>query len=192
MKFDICFTWKSLESESGQQYSFPDLPSKYLKRRYAGPGVYRWAIFDSLGKLQACYIGEAEDLARRLHHYVRPGKSQQTNLRLNAFLHQAQTNGLDVQFQLIMFGDFVINSCGFGSGKLSDPFARKVVENLAILESFTLNCDVLNKGMNVVQKQVERVAQQILHLAPENRSRLVQQLLAKSADQVQTGTVMKL
>ncbi len=154
MKFEIAFKWEDMENKEGIPYRFPDDPTSYMKK-YRIPGVYRWVVFDPNAKLEAMYVGEAENLERRLKHYLKPGKSQATNLRMKALLDEYQSQKMDVRFQRVAFDDFVINACEFSVSALSDPFVRGVIENLAILEGSRNKCTVLNKGTDVTQKKIE-------------------------------------
>ncbi len=156
MKFEIEFTWKNLESGPGESYRFPDISTPHMKR-YRIPAVYRWVVLNHDGSLEATYIGEAENVERRLKHYLKPGDSQYTNLRIKATLEEYQSQGKDIRFQLVTFENFVINACNFGNDRLSDPFVRAVVENLVVLEAFQTGCKVLNKGTDVARKKVESI-----------------------------------
>jgi hypothetical protein len=176
VKLEIEFNWKDFESNEGVSYVFPSPPTSNM-RRYAGPGVYRWAVYSG-EVLEAVYIGEAEDLLRRLQHYLYPGKTQVTNLRIKAMLEKYLAGGHKVSFQFLRFDQFVINRHAFGCSHLSDPFARKVIENLAILESFHWDCEVLNKGKNVIQKKIDRINVQFAKLPPDEQRKFIKKLKA--------------
>lgn len=177
MKFEVSFKWTDLESAPERSYSFPLRPTSFM-RRYAAPGVYRWAVFVG-EELEAVYVGEAEDILRRLRHYLSPGETQLTNIRLKQYLEGCVSRGRKVSFQFLEFEEFFINRDAFACSQLSDPFARKVIENLAILETFHLDCEVLNKGKNVIQKKVEAFSsKEIAKLSPMERARLIEELNA--------------
>lgn len=55
---------------------FPSVPAR--------PGVYRFLLDDSEGAPVGVYIGESDNLARRMGHYRNPGPTQPTNQRINA------------------------------------------------------------------------------------------------------------
>lgn len=159
MKFEFELRWIDIESGQGKAYCFPGGPTSYMQR-YCKPGVYRWAVFAADGVLKAVYVGEAEDIRRRLKDYLHPG-NRKTALRIEAFLRACQAADLQVRFQTVFFDDFAINRSEFKCAKLSDPFARKVVENLAVLQASGSNCQVLNKGIDAIQKKFETVFKKV-------------------------------
>jgi hypothetical protein len=70
----LSFQWKpigSLSIDQAGKLVFPQAPS--------APGVYRFEID---GDEALVYFGEAADLRRRFRQYRNPGRTQQTNLRL--------------------------------------------------------------------------------------------------------------
>jgi hypothetical protein len=124
-------------------------------RRFVGPAVYRWSVFDKSGEITAAYVGQAEHLVRRLQGYISPRPSQQTNIRIRKLLDAAVKQGFSVRFEVVVFEDFIINNHAYGFEWLNDPFRRKVIENLAVLEHYGLNCEIWNIGKNIVQKRLE-------------------------------------
>jgi hypothetical protein len=180
MKFEIAFRWEDVESGPGEPYRFPDKPTRHMQK-YRVPGVYRWAIFRNDGTLEAVYVGEAEDLKRRLGDYLNPG-NRHTAFRVNALLQDYQAQGLKIRLQSLLFDDFVINACGFECGNLSDPFARRAVENLAILDAFQLKCKVLNKGTDVIRKGIESVYKKVPELIANSTSEQTEGLTRKLID----------
>ena len=176
MKFEVSFKWTDLMSAPERSYSFPSRPTSFM-RRYATPGVYRWAVFVG-EELEAVYVGEAEDLLRRLRHYLSPGETQLTNIRLKQYLEHCISKGRKVSLQFLEFEEFFINRDAFVCSQLSDPFVRKAIENLAILETFHLDCEVLNKGKNVIKKKAEVLSKEIAKLNPIERARLIEKLNA--------------
>ena len=159
MKFEIGFRWDDVESASGEFYRFPGVRTSYM-RRYNSSGVYRWGIFRSDGTLEAVYIGEAEDIKRRLGDYLSPG-TRKTAARVRALLKDYQAQGMEVRFQIVVFDDFAVNSCNFNCCNLTDPFARKAIENLVILEALHRGYKVLNKGIDALDKKVESVYKKV-------------------------------
>jgi len=155
MKLDLELRWIDIESKPGQAYHFPEAPTIYM-RRYRTPAVYRWAILGRDGTLESVYVGEAEDLRRRLGDYLRTG-NRKTALRVSAFLRERLKDHRQILFQTVVFETFAVNLSHFDCSKLSDPFARKVVENLAILESLQSHCKLLNKGIDATHKKIQAV-----------------------------------
>lgn len=68
----------------------------------AQPGLYRFEITSAEGPTH--YIGETDQLARRLQHYRTPGPSQQTNLRLNALLIEHLTRRDPISLSTVTAG----------------------------------------------------------------------------------------
>ncbi len=66
----------TLDSEG--RLTFARLPER--------PGVYRFRFEDGRRGLLGVYIGESDNLARRMSNYRNPGPTQPTNQRLNAHL----------------------------------------------------------------------------------------------------------
>jgi len=76
MKICVGFQWRDagrVEIGPDGKLVFPELPGV--------PGIYRFLSRDRQGS--SVYIGEAEDLKRRMQHYRTPGPRQLTNLRLH-------------------------------------------------------------------------------------------------------------
>ncbi len=76
MKVCIGFQWRDvgrIQIGPDGKLLFPELP--------VVPRIYKLLLRDQKGK--SVYIGEAEDLKRRMEHYRTPGPRQLTNLRLH-------------------------------------------------------------------------------------------------------------
>lgn len=65
----------------------------------AAPGLYRFILTASHGR-NRIYIGESDNLRRRLTSYRNPGPRQRTNLRVNALLVRHLGAGLSVTVDL--------------------------------------------------------------------------------------------
>jgi hypothetical protein len=86
MRVVIEFEWRDLggvQLESNGSLRFPTLPAE--------PGIYRFAISEAART--AVYIGEADNLRRRMQNYRTPGNSQPTNRRLNDELKRVLASG---------------------------------------------------------------------------------------------------
>jgi hypothetical protein len=76
MKICVGFQWRDagrLQIGPDGKLVFPEFPCI--------PGIYRLLLRDRQGS--SVYIGESEDLKRRMQHYRTPGPRQLTNLRLH-------------------------------------------------------------------------------------------------------------
>jgi hypothetical protein len=74
----LAFRWESigpLSIDQAGKLIFPQAPS--------APGVYR---FETDGDKASVYFGEAADLRQRFRQYRNPGRTQQTNLRMENLL----------------------------------------------------------------------------------------------------------
>jgi hypothetical protein len=81
----LAFRWESIGSLSIDQAGklvFPQAPS--------APGVYRFEID---GDKALVYFGEAADLRQRFGQYRNPGRTQQTNLRMESLLCEILRTG---------------------------------------------------------------------------------------------------
>ncbi|WP_077005898.1 DUF7662 domain-containing protein [Saccharothrix sp. ALI-22-I] len=98
---------------------FPTLPRL--------PGVYRISLTNAPRQATPLvYVGEADDLRRRLYGYRRPGAGQQTNLRLHGELQAHLANG--GQATVAVATTATVEASGTSSPL---PLARKTARVLA-------------------------------------------------------------
>ena len=72
----VQFQWQGLGTmrrDEKDLLTFPVAPRR--------PGLYRFRLC-GIGQIRH-YIGETDELRRRFQHYRTPGRTQQTNIRLN-------------------------------------------------------------------------------------------------------------
>lgn len=108
----------------------------------AQPGLYRFEIISADGPIQ--YIGETDQLSRRLQSYRTPGSSQATNLRLNALLVKHLERGDRISLSAITEG--VTISCA-GREHHVDLFVkseRVLLESAALLNARAAGVPTLN------------------------------------------------
>lgn len=91
------------------------------------PGIYRFLITTS-GDTTTAYVGETDRLRRRLQHYRTPGRSQTTNIRLNARMRKVLEEGGTVNVAVI---ETATGSTGVLD--LSEQTARVLVESAWLL-----------------------------------------------------------
>jgi hypothetical protein len=153
--FEISFSWIAVQSSQSASYSFPELVSKYLRKQYNKPAVYRWLI-ERNGK-SSIYIGETENLGRRLQHYLKPGPSQKTNKRVREFLDTEIVQGACIKFDVLIFESFVINRRVYSPESLWEKEVRCFLENLLITQ-LTSEVEKLNRVISVQEKAIHRAA----------------------------------
>ncbi len=131
MKIELDHEWIPVQVSPEQRYIFPCAVTPYLRDAFSGPAIYRWVVYErEPGDLRRLYVGEADQLPRRLYHYLHPGPSQQTNLRLNAeFLRETQA-GRSVTLEVLRFKPFEFEGANFSMGDLEDKLVRRFLENL--------------------------------------------------------------
>lgn len=90
----VAFRWKPLglvQLDPNGRLVFPTAPT--------APGLYRFDLEESAG--QITYVGETDQLARRLQHYRTPGSSQLTDIRLNENFRRALSQGLSIRVSVV-------------------------------------------------------------------------------------------
>lgn len=108
---------------------FPQLPER--------PGIYMFEFIE--GAEQAVYVGETDRLRRRMTHYRNPGKSQQTNIRLNPRMKAHFAVGGRIAMSIV--------TAARADGQpldLSAKAARLLVENALLLTITRRGCKAEN------------------------------------------------
>lgn len=117
--------------DSSSKPSFPSVPSR--------PGMYRFVLTDAVGATVGVYIGESDQIARRMGNYRNPGPTQPTNQRMNGRLRDVLGAGglveLSVAFEVTVDGE------AFG---LDTRPARLLAENAALIRANQLGLPVEN------------------------------------------------
>ena len=117
------------------------LVAELLKMPVLGirPGIYR---FESRGSDEGAirtYVGEAENLERRMGNYRNPGSGQPTNLRLNQALRDTLVAGGSVAVSVVLAGTFD----GLAIDLASKP-GRLLIENAALVALGAAGADIEN------------------------------------------------
>ncbi len=105
------------------------------------PAVYRLTLYDG-EKIDQIYVGESNNLSRRLRNYARPGPTQATSLRINALLTGHLQHGdaaLDVAGAL----RFTVEGRDV-SVALSRKADRVLIEHAALVETISVGHPVAN------------------------------------------------
>ncbi|HEX4067131.1 MAG TPA: hypothetical protein VHZ09_14005 [Acidobacteriaceae bacterium] len=129
---EISFGWVPIQGLKDISYCFPEIATRYLREQYAKAAVYRWLV--QRDDKMFVYIGETENLARRLSHYLKPGPTQTTNKRLRAFLDQQNSLSASISFELLSFEPFSINGKQYSAADLGKKEVRCFLENLLITQ----------------------------------------------------------
>lgn len=151
---NISVQWRSaVTQENGQAWCFPNKFTPYFKERYSIPAVYRWRIDKRQpGEKERIYIGEGEELTRRILWVLKPhssSKASDTNRRLNEIFHQCALEKRAVWIDVADIDPFEINGVRFDQRDLGDRFKRRMLENLLLaIAGADKNCELLN---NVVE-----------------------------------------
>ncbi len=112
-------------------------------------GLYRFTLTPSPGQTRRrVYIGETDNLRRRLAGYRNPGPSQRTNLRLNGLLVEHLTSAGIVLFAVAVEVAVTLDSDDqWQSVNLARRAGRLLAENAAlVLAHVTDDADIENLG----------------------------------------------
>ena len=156
----IDYCWRSVEKSPGEPYVFPLKTNEHIKTGYSRPAVYRWAVYSPKGELRAVYFGETENLFKRVNQYLRPRKSQQTNMRLHLDFHRDVDNKWTVKLDFLDFSPFRLNSILASMSGLHVHFLRKMIEAFVILDFVSsgagVDCTLLNLKINPIERRMRR------------------------------------
>lgn len=138
VQISIEFDWQSLgsaQNDTNGKLKFPIAPRQ--------PGLYRLRL---CGKGESRhYIGETDELRRRLQHYRTPGAKQQTNIRMEEKCrdHMAADGDMEV--------DIVVDKVAVAMGgealrvDLTDKTMRRMLEHAALVTETAAGTDLLNR-----------------------------------------------
>ena len=140
---DLTYEWITVVHDDETPYRFP-LPIK-RSGPYAIPAVYRWLPFQQQpGDFRRAYIGESENLARRVCGYLKPGPSQKTNIRMRQLMDGLVSDGLHVQLDVLRIDQLVIEDEPMPPNALVDRELRRLVENWMVWQHRRAGFEVLN------------------------------------------------
>ena len=104
------------------------------------PGVYLFRLDD--GKKTEVYIGETDNMKRRVTQYRNPGSSQTTNINLNKIMKNYLKSGGRITIHLMNL--ITVEIDGKIIGGLDDKYVRRFLENAAILHTIQQGDQLLN------------------------------------------------
>jgi hypothetical protein len=150
-------SWELVKAESGLIYEYPK-PRMLSERIHGIPAVYRWCIAKHGADPSSCYIGETDNLFRRVtRNYVSSHPSRSQSHRVAQRLKDAIDEGLSVQLQVLKFDGFQIQGHRIDQPSLSDPFRRKLMENIALLLQDRIECELINEDVSRFGRRLKRV-----------------------------------
>src|SRR6266852_4068467 len=132
-QFDIDYSWCPVKVAPSQNYSYPQKTSEFVNENYAKATVYRWAVYKEGAEPVRAYIGETENLAKRISQYLRGDRSQRQVFRVkHELLEPARMEGLKVEVQILESRPFLLNGVPFAQESLSSEVLRKTMQWFAI------------------------------------------------------------
>lgn len=135
MNVRVEMSWQSVGEVAldGDTLVVPEMPTS--------PGIYQW-VFRHDGR-ERRYVGEAVNLRRRFAHYRSPGPSQTTNHRMRDRVRRVLGAGGTVDLLQVKDAEFVVDGQP-AKPDLHSPFARRFLENAALVALLASRCEVVN------------------------------------------------
>lgn len=104
------------------------------------PGLYRFSFVGGEGAVDAVYVGETDNLARRMGQYRNPGSDQRTNLRLRDLIVDHLGSG--GRITLVVATEVAIND---SPADLRERPVRLLAENAALVDLAADGFTILNR-----------------------------------------------
>ncbi len=148
----IQYQWVPVEVRNGVPFDFSTIGASFIKQLPQIPAVYRWAVYEK-NILRKVYIGETEDLKKRVYQYFKPGPSQSTNLRLNATFKKDIAVGLSVRLEILHVVSTYLNNIYICNGNFSVQYIREMMENFTLADSDVTQYKILNATENPIERR---------------------------------------
>ena len=132
------FQWQRLGSVQRDEQgllAFPAAPRR--------PGLYRFRLCGNGNDRH--YIGETDELRRRFQQYRTPGRSQQTNIRINAQFRDHIAAGGTIEVDIV---DNRVTVTAAGTPldvELADKAMRRLLEHAALIGDAAAGVELLNR-----------------------------------------------
>jgi hypothetical protein len=149
---DVQYQWVSVEIDSGIPFEFSNNALRLVRCIPTKPAVYRWAVFEKQ-VLRKVYIGETDNLRRRIREYLNPGPTQHTNRRLNSKFKTYIQKELTVQLEILKINPIYLNNVYLCDDRLSDQYIRKMMENFTLADSDVTQYEMLNATLNPIERR---------------------------------------
>ena len=138
-RVDMCIncTWRRIGEvriDHKMRLEFPPTP--------LGPAVYRFSVRTAQGK--SLYVGEAEEISRRLQHYRTPGPTQQTNRRLNTIMIDCLEADGVVSVDILLEASLKQNGIQIALD-LTNKNQRRLLEHAAMVDEHFDGTSLLNR-----------------------------------------------
>ena len=151
---ELDLRWRAVYAAPRKLWRFPEKTTKSMRRGLNKPAIYCWRIEWPRGRPREVYVGETENLLKRLRGVLWP--CVEDNHRLNEYLTKAVEEGAEVTLEVLGFEPFVLNMCVVNTDKLGNPHVRRLLESMAILSELTVDAKLLNRSKTLLQKRKEK------------------------------------
>lgn len=165
----ISFQWRSaIIQQNGDPYYFPDKFTHFFRARYCVPVVYRWRVLKNQpGDKEPIYIGEAEELPKRIQRVRTPSKTVKdtdTNKRLHQIFREFLSQGRKIVVDVVDLDPFEVNGVRFGRDTMGDTFKRRAVENILLaLAQKSGEFELLNAVVDPAEEVREKLSRLSAH-----------------------------
>lgn len=122
-----------VQSSQRYNYIYPTVVSPYMREQYSRPAGYRWMVWTPGYGIHGYYVGETDDLARRIQQRVRPGIQHMTNSRLKAYFDETVKQKRQVELQTLVFKPFQVNKVNFTMEVLGHTLIRRILESVVLV-----------------------------------------------------------
>jgi hypothetical protein len=138
------------------------------------PVVYRWRVLQvQRGQRESVYIGEAEELPRRIQRIKTPSckaKNTDTNKRLGLIFQNFLLEGRKIVIDIADIQPFEVNGIRFDNGSLGDRFKRRALENLILVTAQQANDFEL---LNMVVDPLDKAERALMRLKPRQLREII-------------------
>jgi hypothetical protein len=180
-EIELTFQWRTtLAEKGGNAYTYPDKFTRYFRESYSKPAIYRWRVLKRRpGGRETIYIGEAEELRRRIQLVRTPPKKvkeTQTNKKLHQTFKRLLQKGRKIVIDIADVGEFRVNGVRFGADSIEHAFQRKAIENILLALAHRSG---EFKLLNVWVDPAEQVRKELQRLSPSQLRRLKEVMKVK-------------
>ena len=107
------------------------------------PGLYRFRL--SGNGPPRHYVGETEELRQRFQQYRTPGRTQQTNIRMNAEFFDHMKAGGTIKIDILVDKAEIIVAGSSVSTDLANKANRRLLEQAALVAETAAGTKLLNR-----------------------------------------------